>query len=159
MSQGHPSRRQCLVGAGAALVAPWYETARANPVTALPLARDLVAEGKLAAQRAQPLIVLVSLPGCVYCERVRRSNLLPRLAEGQAVVQVDLRSNQAVRDWQGKPSSHDELARLWKVKLAPTLLFFGPGGLELADRMEGVYQPDFYDAYLDERLSRARQRL
>jgi hypothetical protein len=31
-------------------------------------------------------------------------------------------------------------------------------GLELADRMEGVYQPDFYDAYLDERLSRARQR-
>ena len=64
-----------------------------------------------------------------------------------------------MRDWQGKPSSHDELARLWKVKLAPTLLFFGPGGMELAERMEGVYQPDFYDAYLDDRLSRARQRL
>ncbi len=159
MSQGHPSRRQCLVGAGAALVAPWYEMARANPGTALPLARDLVAEGKLAAQRAQPLIVLVSLAGCVYCERVRRSNLLPRLAEGQPIVQVDLKSGLAVRNWQGSPSSHDELTRLWKVRLAPTLLFFGPGGLELADRMEGVYQPDFYDAYLDERLSRARQRL
>ena len=158
MSQGHPSRRQCLVGAGAALLAPWCPVAQAQP-HALPLAQDLAAESKLAAQRAQPLIVLVSLPGCVYCERVRRSNLLPRLAEGQAVVQVDLRSNRAVRDWQGQPSSHDELARLWKVKLAPTLLFFGPGGLELADRMEGVYQPDFYDAYLDERLSRARQRL
>ena len=159
MRQGHPSRRLCLVGAGAALLAPWCRAVLAQPAAALPLAQDLAAESKLASQRSQPLIVLVSLPGCVYCERVRRSNLLPRLAEGQAMVQVDLKSSQAVRDWQGKPISHDELARLWKVKLAPTLLFFGPGGLELAERMEGVYQPDFYDAYLDDRLSRARQRL
>jgi thioredoxin-related protein len=148
------SRRLYLL-AGAVWLAP--RLTRAS--TALPPARDLAAEARLAAQRGQPLMVLVSLHGCVYCERVRRSNLLPRLAEGQAVVQVDLKSSQAVRNWQGGASTHDELARLWNIKLAPTLLFFGPGGRELADRMEGAYQPDFYDAYLEDRLNQARQRL
>lgn len=148
------SRRRYLM-VGAAWLFPWQAIA----ATALPLARDLAVETRLAAQRGQPLMVLVSLHGCVYCEQVRRSNLLPRLAEGQAVVQIDLNSRQAVRDWQGTMGTHDELARQWKVKLAPTLLFFGPGGRELADRMEGAYQPDFYGAYLDDRLSRAKQRL
>lgn len=151
---GSQSRRRYLL-AGAVWLTPWLATA----ATALPLARDLASEARLAAQRGQPLMVLVSLHGCVYCERVRRSHLLPRLAEGQAVVQIDLNSQQAVRDWQGRTSTHDELARQWKVKLAPTLLFFGSGGRELADRMEGAYQPDFYGAYLEDRLSRAQQRL
>ncbi|MEI7782817.1 MAG: thioredoxin fold domain-containing protein [Betaproteobacteria bacterium] len=158
MNPGHQSRRQCLL-AGAALLAPWHRQADANTLNALPLARDLPAEMALAAQRAQPLLVLVSLHGCVYCERVRRSNLLPRLAEGQAVVQVDLKSSLPVLDWRGRPSTHDELTRLWKVSIAPTVLFFGPSGKELAERMVGAYQPDFYDAYLDDRLAQARQRL
>ena len=150
-------RRQLCVVVGAAALVP--RLACADAPTSLPLAIDLPAHAKLAAQRGQALTVLVSLPGCTFCERVRRSNLLPRLAEGQAIVQVDFRSTLSVRDWQGGLSTHDELTRLWKVKLAPTLLFFGPGGQELAERMQGAYQPDFYDAYLDERLNRARSRL
>jgi thioredoxin-related protein len=105
------------------------------------------------------LIVLVSLEGCVHCERVRRSNLLPRLALGQAMVQVNLRSHEALQDGQGRSTTHDALAREWKIKVTPTLLFLGPGGRELAERMAGAYQPDFYDAYLEDRLSRARQSL
>jgi len=149
-----PRRRSLCLWVAALGLAP---LARAH--TALPVATDLPAHARLAAERRQALIVLVSLPGCAFCERVRRSNLLPRLAEGQAVVQVDFRSSQKVRNWAGSPSTHDELARLWKVKLAPTLLFLGPAGQELAERMEGAYQPDFYDAYLEDRLSRARERL
>lgn len=86
----------------------------------------------------EPLIVLVSLDGCVYCERVRRSNLLPRLASGQAMVQVNLRSNEALQDWHGRPMTHDALARQWRVKVTPTLLFLGSGGREVAERMEGL---------------------
>jgi thioredoxin-related protein len=125
----------------------------------LPTARNLSQEAGLAGQRGQPLIVLVSLEGCVHCERVRRSNLLPRLALGQAMVQVNLRSNEALQDGQGRSTTHDALAREWKVKVTPTLLFLGPGGRELAERMVGAYQPDFYDVDLEDRLSRARQGL
>lgn len=147
-------RRRLLLG-GSALLAGLP----AGAASSLPTARNLSQEAALAAQRGQPLIVLVSLEGCVYCERVRRSNLLPRLASGQAMVQVNLRSLDALIDGQGRSTTHDALARQWKVQVAPTLLFVGPGGRELAERMAGAYQPDFYDAYLDDRLSLARQRL
>jgi hypothetical protein len=43
--------------------------------------------------------------------------------------------------------------------MAPTLLFFGPGGREVAERMEGAYLPDFYRAYLEQRLDQARAKL
>ena len=51
-----------------------------------------------------------------------------------------------------------ELVRAWQVKAAPTVLFLGPGGQEVADRLVGG-SPDFYSAYLDGRLERARQAL
>lgn len=150
-------RRQFFCLGGGVWLAGWRQTASA--ATSLPVARDISQEIDLALQRGQPLIVLASLEGCVHCERVRRSNLLPRLASGQAMVQVNLRSSEAVKDAQGRPTTHDALARQWQVKVTPTLLFLGPGGRELAERMEGAYQPDFYEAYLEARLSNARQRL
>jgi thioredoxin-related protein len=113
----------------------------------------------LAHGRGQPLLVMVSLHGCVYCERVRRSELIPRLQAGQPMVQVDMRSAQMLLDWQGRDVSHDDLVRRWKVVIAPTVLFFSRTGRELAERMEGAYSRDFYGAYLDERLDQSRQRL
>ena len=76
--------------------------------------------------------------------------------EGGAIVQVDMRSAQSVRDFEGHTVTHDALVQRWRVTIAPTLLFFGPGGREVAERMEGAYQPDFYGPYLDDRLDKAR---
>lgn len=39
------------------------------------------------------------------------------------------------------------------------MLFFGRGGVEVAERLTGGYIPDFYGAYLDERLAQARKAL
>jgi hypothetical protein len=51
------------------------------------------------------------------------------------------------------------LTRAWKIAVAPTLLFLGVGGKEVAERMEGAYLPDFYGPYLDERLVTGRKTL
>ena len=80
------------------------------------------------------------------------------LLDAQAPVQVDMRGTQVTRNLQGQPSTHDALVRAWQVKAAPTVLFLGPGGQEVADRLVGG-SPDFYSAYLDGRLERARQAL
>ncbi len=149
------ARRAVLLG----LLGSYGASGARSQSAALPLARDLSAETTLATQRGQALVVLISLHGCVYCERVRRSHLLPMLAQGQAVVQLDMNSSAPVRDFQQRSTSHEELVRRWQIKVAPTLLFVGPGGRELAARMEGSYQPDFYGAYLDERLAMASQQL
>jgi thioredoxin-related protein len=125
----------------------------------LPAAQALPEELARAVSKMQPLIVMVSLEGCVFCRQARQSHLSPMHRSGTVIVQVDIRSNQPVLDFAGKLTTHDQLTRLWKVSITPTLLFFGPGGKEVATRMEGAYLPDFYGPYLDERLATGRKAL
>ncbi len=158
----HP-RRLCLQAAfislgGAALALP--AAAQTRPAAAvLPPARSLPDELAAALRQRQPLVVMASLEGCVYCRIARQSHLGPLHRNGQPIVQVDLRSDASVRDFAGRMTTHDELARRWNVTITPTLLFFGPGGREVAERMEGAYQPDFYGPYLEDRLQQSRKRL
>lgn len=130
-----------------------------TPVAMLPLARSLPDELTTALAQGEPLIVMASLEGCVFCKMVRQSHLAPMHRQGYPVVQVDLRLAQAVRDFSGTMTTHDELTRRWRIGITPTVLFFGPRGQEVAERMEGAYQPDFYGPYLDDRLALARSRL
>ena len=148
-------RRDWLVrlGVSLAVLPAWAQTVRAT----LPAAQSLPDELARALKNKQPLIVMVSLDGCVFCRQARQSHLSPMALAGTAIVQVDMRNNQPVLDFAGKLTTHDELTRRWKVSITPTLLFFGPGGKEVAERMEGAYLPDFYVPYLEERMAKGRK--
>jgi thioredoxin-related protein len=100
---------------------------------------------------------MVSLDGCPFC-KVARENYLNPLREqlGLPVVQVDMNSGKKLKNFDGQILTQAELIRRWKIKLAPTVLFFGRGGVEVAERMVGGYIPDFYGAYLDQRLELAQ---
>jgi thioredoxin-related protein len=136
-------------------------TALTQPAGAasLPAAQSLPDELARAIKNRQPLIVMASLDGCVFCRQARQSHLSPMQKSGTVIVQVDLRSKQQVLDFAGQLTTHDQLTRLWKITITPTLLFFGPGGKEVAERMEGAYLPDFYGPYLEERLATGRKSL
>ncbi len=149
-------RRDWLLRVGLALVAV-PALAQTGPVATLPAAQSLPDELALALKKKQPLIVMVSLEGCVFCRQARQSHLSPMHKAGTVIVQVDMRNNQSVLDFAGKLTTHDQLTRLWKVSITPTLLFFGPGGKEVAERMEGAYLPDFYGPYLEERMAQGRK--
>jgi thioredoxin-related protein len=143
----------------AATTLPLLARAQADAVDALPVPQDLRAAIAAAAARGEPLVLLVTLAGCAYCEIVRRSYLRPLLGEGRVpVAQIDLRSRATLRGPKGESATEAELARRWSVKMTPTVLFLGPGGVELAPRLTG-FSEDFYGAYLDDALLRARARL
>ena len=132
----------------------------AETAAQLPSATVLSADLARALASHRPLLVMVSLEGCPYCKIVRENYLGPmREREGLAVVQIDMRNKSTVTDFLGKPWTHDELIRSWGVKVAPTVLFFGRGGVEVAERMVGGYIPDFYGSYLDDRLRAAHAAL
>ena len=148
-------RRHLLAGLGAVL-ALGAAPARAAAKT-LPLSRALPAELAQALARKQALVVMVSLHGCPWCKLVREHYLAPMHAdEGLPVVQIDWGSAQATQTAAGEPTTHAELVRAWKVKIAPTVLFLGAGGREVAERLVGG-SPDFYSGYLDQRLEQARR--
>lgn len=150
----HLTRRDLLL---AITALPWMHPARA---ATLPRAMDLRQEGAAALERGQPLVLMVSLDGCPYCRVVRDHYLAPlHEQQGLPVVQVDMRSRRALKDFDGQAIVHDEFIRARRVSLAPTLLFLGPKGEELAERLVDGSIPDFYGAYLDQRLEQARMRL
>lgn len=150
------ARRRMLLGGALALATG----ASQGTEVALPLARALPQHLAAALARGLPLTVMVSLPGCPFCKVVRDSHLAPLLREETVVVvQVDIGSTLALLDVHGQAGTHAEQVRRWGVKVAPTLLFFGRQGNEVAERLVGALLPDFYGAYLAQRLETARRSL
>jgi hypothetical protein len=150
------SRRQAIQGLTLYLSGFSLFEAVAAQVT-LPSTESLASSLDQALRIKQPLVVMVSLHGCAFCKVVRENYLQPLRASGLQVVQVDMRDNRSLIDFNGANLTHDGWVRKQGIKLAPTVLFFGPQGREVATRLNGAFLPDFYAAYLDEQLALARR--
>jgi thioredoxin-related protein len=152
------SRRACLQLAGLMLLGSRAGDSAAASALASPtvLADELV----LALKKNSPLLVMVSLDGCPFCKVARENYLLPlQRDENVSVVQINMRYQTLIQDFKGVSHTQDSLISSWQIKVAPTVLFFGRAGTEVAERLVGGYLPDYYGAYLDERLRVARAAL
>ena len=154
-------RRRFLV-ATAALGLAWR--ARASAGSTIPLAADLRADGRLSRERREPIVILFSLPGCPYCEIVRRSHLAPMLrgpaSAGRMIVrQVDVGIEEPVTGFGGERTTHAAVARAHGVRFAPVVAFWDGEGRALAEPLKGMLLPDFYGAYLEDAIASARAKL
>ncbi|MBX3614652.1 MAG: thioredoxin fold domain-containing protein [Burkholderiaceae bacterium] len=119
-----------------------------------------------AARERTVVVALFSLPGCPFCEAIRRDQLR-HLAREQAtqrvrVVEYDLTDRRPFSGPAARtpaPDSPAALAASLDVRLAPTVAFIGPDGKEIAERLVGYSSPDFYGAYLEQRIAQAHERL
>ena len=128
--------------------------------SALPVPASLAQAGCAAADQGEPLVLLVSLPGCPFCERVRRNYLLPLRAQGLPAWQISVNdTNQRLLDFNAQPATSAALASVWQVRVTPTVLLFDARGVEVAERLVGFNSADFYGAYLDAALASARGRI
>jgi hypothetical protein len=127
--------------------------------SALPVPTSLPQAALAAKASGEPLVLLISLPGCVYCERVRRSYLLPaRQNDGLQAWQLDVTDKvTALIGFDNQPTTAALQAKVWKATFTPTVLFISSQGQELAERLVGIAVPDFYGAYLEQRLATARK--
>lgn len=153
-------RRALMVALAAGGFAPFAKVTSAAEAATLPAPASLEIELAAALKSGCPLVVMASLEGCPFCKVVRESHLAPlRRETPQPVVQLDINSAQTVRDFHGAITTHDRLLRAWGVIVTPTVFFFGRRGVEAAERLVGASIPDFYGAYLEERLRIARRSL
>ena len=129
--------------------------------TALPVPASLPMVAHSAKTQGQPLVLLISLPGCVYCELVRRSYLMPLLPDvGLQAWQLNISNDStALIGFDGKSTTAAAQTKAWKATFTPTVLFLGSQGQELAERLVGIAVPDFYNGYLEQRLATARKAL
>jgi thioredoxin-related protein len=142
------------------LLAPMLAMA-VGPVRAaespLPMPASLASALEAALARRRALVMLVSLPGCPWCKLVRQSYLAPLLADGQPVIELDMQDQAGIVGFDGAATTPMRLADSLRVRVAPTVLFLGRAGRELAPRLTGVSSEDFYGAYLQERVDTANR--
>jgi thioredoxin-related protein len=149
-------RRRALIWLGGAAV-PGVSQAQPKE-TFLPTPASL-REAALAAQsKGEPLVLLVSLPGCVWCELLRRNYLAPMRQEGVHAFQITVNDRkQSVANFQGQASTGADIASAYAAKFTPTLMFLNAQGQEIAKRIQGVASVDLIGGLIDERLATARQ--
>lgn len=159
----HNHRRKWLaaLAGGAAVSALGFSIPVWARDSALPVPASLAEAARAAMEKGEPLVLLVSLPGCPYCELVRRNYLLPgrKNANLQAWQLSITDATTPLMGFDGKPTSAAAQINALKAGFTPTVLFLGPTGEELAERLVGAGSPDFYGFYLEERLTAARKLL
>lgn len=124
----------------------------AHAATELPPARNLQAE----AEGRAPLVLLVSMTDCRFCEQVRRSHLLPLAKSGVTVREIHLDLDDTLIGFDGRPTTQRRLAKSLAVRVAPTVFFFDAGGRQASAPIVGALLDDFYGAYLERALEAAR---
>ena len=135
--------------------------------TTLTKAQDLANDAREAQRLGVPILILYSLPGCPYCEAIRRSHLTPMneasnkaQAPRRAIIrQVDLKSSLGLIDFEGQRVSHASFAQAQNIKFAPVVAFYGKDAKPLTDPLIGTMLPDFYGQYLDDALTTATFKL
>ena len=128
----------------------------------VPLTRNLQADARTAAQAKVPLLLFITLEGCPYCARVRREYLGPMsqdIEQGRRVLIRELPIEAVVPDFAGQPRVGRDIAAAMKINMYPTVVLVGADGKLLAEPLVGFSVPDFYGAYLDDRIDTARGKI
>jgi thioredoxin-related protein len=125
-------------------------------------ATDLAADARLATARSLPLVVLYSRDDCSWCEKVRREYLGPLSRDPAAAAVVrELHMDRAtpLLDFAGRRTTSADFSKQMQARFAPTVMFHGPDGAQLAESIVGFRLADFYGAYLDRAIEESRARL
>ena len=125
----------------------------------LPVPGSLRAAAQAARARREPVVVMVTLRGCAFCDVVRTNYLGPMFRRGEVyAVQVNMLDRRtALQTFTGETTTPYAQAREWRARIAPTLLFMDYEGREIAERLEGMTVADFYGQYLSQRIEEARR--
>lgn len=127
-------------------------------------ASNLQADARLAAQLRRPIIILFSLPGCHFCDEVRRNYLLPLVrdavpAQRPIVREIVVTGTQPLIGFGGESSDEQAVAKAYRIGVTPTVLMLDAAGKLLVPALRGGDTSGLYGGYLDGALQEAGQKM
>ncbi len=125
---------------------------------------DLRVESSLAKEKELILVIEFSAEDCGYCRKLEDLFLLPmqRNAEyGDKILlrTVSLSEFDSLIDFQGRSVTATEFAAQYDVALTPTLVFLNADGVEMSEKLVGIWSEDFFGGFIDSRIDEARGKL
>lgn len=123
---------------------------------------DLANDIEIMKKYKRPMIVEISADDCPYCRLIEESVLHPMILSGEyedivLLRKININGYSDITDFNGQQITHSDFADLYGVSLTPTVLFLDANGKEVAPRMLGVPNIDFYGAYVDINIELARK--
>ncbi len=123
-------------------------------------ARSLQVDAQNSAAEKKPVVVFVSQHGCEFCHLLREKVLHPMLAAGELQERIILREVSlddgfSFDDFDGKIVSGREFSDRYDAVVTPTLLFLDSQGREVAEKMVGINNVEYYGFYLDKSIESA----
>ncbi len=125
---------------------------------------DLRQEAETLRREQLVLVLEFSSEYCSFCRKMEELFLLPMQRNEDYSTRILIRSvsldaYETLIDFDGRFISTQEFASRYDVSFTPTLLFLDADGVELSERLVGIWSEDFYGVYIDERIDAARDRL
>jgi thioredoxin-related protein len=121
-------------------------------------------DAEQARATGKPILLYISTTDCGFCRRLQRDVLDTVANNDEYSEKVLLRklvwdSALPVNDFQGRAQLPADLIHQLNVDVTPTLLFLDDHGQEVAERLVGYQNADFYWYYLDNNIEQARQNM
>jgi thioredoxin-related protein len=125
---------------------------------------DLRQEAEITRARNLVLVLEFSREDCSYCRKLEELFLLPMQRNAHYDDKILIRSisldvGETVIDFAGRLLATDQLATRYGVSMTPTLLFLNADGVEIGERLVGIWSEDFYGYFIDSRIDAARESL
>ena len=125
---------------------------------------DLRAESVLAKQKGLVLVIEFSDDDCGYCRKLEDQFLLPMQRNAEyddkiLIRSVSISDYDYLIDFKGRSITTAEFASRYDVSLTPTLVFLDAEGVEMSERLVGIWSEDFYGGFIDNRIDEALQKL
>ena len=110
----------------------------------------------------QPVVLLMATEDCSYCNAIKDNYLLPMSVSDEfkskvLIRQLYVEDYSYLRNLQGEIVGGDQIGLQYRVDMVPTILFIDANGKELADRIVGVTNIDFFGSLLEQRIDQARK--
>lgn len=136
----------------------------ASPPVQVPQTTDLAADGRLAAERQLPILLVFSAHHCGYCELLEQEILRPMLLSGDykdkiLIRKIILDGVGTLRNFEGEAVDAGSFATLRDVYVTPTILFVDAQGRELAPRLVGINTVEMFAGLVDAAIEQARDKL
>ena len=127
-------------------------------------ASDLREEARIARDNNLVLVLEFTSEYCGYCRKLEELFLVPMQRNDEydskiLIRQVSLDLYETLVDFEGRPMSTSEFAERYDVSLTPTLVFLNSEGVEMSEKLVGIWSEDFYGGFIDNRIDKARERL
>lgn len=151
-----------LILACALLITGAFQAETALAQQTVTISRDLAADARAAAQKKQPILLFFSLADCPFCARLRREYLGPMSHDPEQTARALYREipiEATLTGFDGTPLAARDLAAALGVKFFPTVVMVDGKGQPLAAPLVGFSVPDFYGAYLEDRIATAVQKV